>query len=71
VTGETIDIVHDFEHFEYSTHPICKHDDMLDALANIMHPVAKGRMRFPISPHDVRHRDAPARTINKRLRIIG
>jgi hypothetical protein len=44
---------------------------MLDALANIMHPVAKGRMRFPISPHDVRHRDAPARTINKRLRIIG
>lgn len=71
VTGETVDLVHDFEHYEYSVHPIVKHDDMLDCLANIMHPTAKGHMRFPVSPKDESQREAPARTINKRLRVIG
>lgn len=71
VTGDTVDLVHDFEHYEYAVHPIVKHDDMLDCLANIHHPDARNTMRFPISPRDEAARSAPQRTVNNRLRIIS
>lgn len=48
--GELYDAVHDLATYEYSTHPICKHDDMLDCLANIRHPVVAAALRFPVAP---------------------
>lgn len=71
VAGDTVDLVHDFEHYEYAVHPIVKHDDMLDCLANIHHPDARNTMRFPVSPRDESARSTPQRTVNKRLRIIS
>ena len=50
VAGETYDFVVDFLNKEYSTYPICSHDDMLDTLANISHPACVASIRFPVSP---------------------
>lgn len=53
VLGETYDWVHDFEHYEFGVHPVCRHDDMLDCLANISHPTFLANSRFPVVPRAV------------------
>lgn len=62
--GETYDFVHDFQHHEYSTHPVCRHDDMLDCLANIAHPQCATVMRFPIAPTSETNKGVATRTVS-------
>jgi predicted phage terminase large subunit-like protein len=50
VLGETYDWTHDFQHYEFATYPVCRHDDMLDCLANIAHPTVLANARFPVAP---------------------
>ena len=64
VGGETYDLTHDLLAYEYRSHPVCRHDDMLDCLANIAHPVASRAMRFPVAPQSVEAVRAPGRTIS-------
>lgn len=45
--GTDRDLVQDLFRDEYQTHPVCRHDDMLDDLANIHHPAFTARMDFP------------------------
>jgi len=68
--GETYDFVHDLQHFEYATHPVCRHDDMLDCLANIAHPDVAAAMRWPISPMSV-GQQVHSKTTNKRFRAFA
>lgn len=56
---------------EYKFHPICKHDDMLDALANIGHPVAKEFLVFPYADSSIMGMfDTPPKTVNNRRKFI-
>lgn len=48
--GETYDFIHDLIHHEYSTYPVARHDDMLDCMANLMHPDVAPSLRFPVAP---------------------
>ena len=64
LVGDTRDIVQDFINHEYSTHPVCRHDDMLDCLANIAHPVCSSMMRFPIVPMAEETKRTPSRTVS-------
>lgn len=64
VGGDTYDLTHDLLAYEYNTHPVCRHDDMLDCLANIAHPIASRNMRFPIAPQSVEADRGPARTVS-------
>ena len=48
--GRAYDFVHDFLEHEYRKFPVCAHDDMLDALANVMHPQVQGAIGFPVAP---------------------
>lgn len=68
--GETYDYTHDFLHYEYSTHPVCRHDDMLDCLANIGHQDCSSIMRFPISPQSIGEQ-IQRRTKNERFRAFA
>ncbi len=52
VLGETYDFTHDFQHDEFASYPVCKHDDMLDCLANISHPIVRANARFPVVPRE-------------------
>lgn len=45
--GEDRDLMKDLFADEYQTHPVCRHDDMLDDLANIHHPDVCKRIDFP------------------------
>mgnify|MGYP003587702868 CR=1 FL=1 len=47
IDGETRDLMRDLFDDEYAAHPVCRHDDMLDDLANIHHPEVEKRMGFP------------------------
>lgn len=47
VDGETRDIILDFFNDEFSTHPVCRHKDMIDCLANIHHPTFTRLIDFP------------------------
>lgn len=49
VDGTTRDLVMDFETDEYEVYPAARHDDMLDALANIEHPDVLPRVHFPVT----------------------
>lgn len=64
VAGDTYDFVQDFLNHEYHTHPVCRHDDMLDDLANLAHPTCTGLMRFPIAPQAEPVRRTPSRTVS-------
>jgi phage terminase large subunit-like protein len=64
ILGDTRDIVQDFINHEYGTHPVCKHDDMLDCLANIKHPTVAGSMRFPVAPRAEEEKRPPTRTVS-------
>lgn len=50
VLGEAYDVVQVFVDHEFGTYPVCRHDDMLDCLANLGHPVVRGTARFPVAP---------------------
>lgn len=50
VDGRVYDLVRDFVEQEFSLYPASAHDDMLDALANIHHPVVTATMAFPVTP---------------------
>lgn len=50
VGGVVYDLVHDFLENEYSLYPATAHDDMLDDLANIQHPVFNAIASFPVTP---------------------
>lgn len=63
VLGEAYDFVHDFQHYEFASYPVCRHDDMLDCLANIVHPVVRAHARFPVAPRE-EGRQVRARTKN-------
>jgi predicted phage terminase large subunit-like protein len=63
VLGEVYDWVHDLQHYEWATHPVCRHDDMLDMLANIAHPTFIAHARFPVSPK-AEGRQEHTRTVN-------
>lgn len=52
VQGEVYDYVQLLWNDEYQTYPVCRHDDMLDNLANISHPVFRGNARFPVVPRE-------------------
>lgn len=45
--GETKDLMRDLFDDEFRAHPVCRHDDMLDDLANIHHPEVARLMDFP------------------------
>lgn len=45
--GKPYDFVQDFLNDEYLCFPACRHDDMLDCLANIMHPTVVSNVSFP------------------------
>jgi predicted phage terminase large subunit-like protein len=62
VLGEVYDYIQVFRDHEYSTYPVCGHDDMLDNLANIMHPTFVSSARFPVAPRQDEGRSEPART---------
>jgi len=47
--GKKINIIDIFRDAEYTAFPVCLHDDMLDDLANIVHP-----MFFPVWPVQVK-----------------
>lgn len=47
--GETRDLMRDLYDDEFVAHPICRHDDMLDDLANIKHPTVTALIDFPRS----------------------
>lgn len=66
--GETYDLVQDLLNHEYHTHPVCRHDDMLDCLANIAHPSVGRTMRFPVAPSSVAE-EVHAKTVNQRYRV--
>ena len=68
VAGETVDLVQEFLK-EYQNHPVVPHDDMLDCLANIRHPVVGRIMRFPVAPQSVEAQAEPAHTVNRRYRV--
>jgi len=48
--GTDRDLMGDLYRDEYQTHPVCRHDDMLDDLANIHHPRFNEIMDFPRGP---------------------
>ena len=66
--GETYDVVQEFLK-EFQNHPVVQHDDMLDCLANVAHPVAGKIMRFPVAPQSVEAMADTGRTVNKRYRV--
>jgi len=68
VAGETYDVVQEFLK-EYQNHPVVPHDDLLDDLANIRHPVVGRNMRFPVAPQSVEAHAGPAKTVNQRYRV--
>ena len=50
VDGEAYDFMEVFEREEFLPFPSVRHDDMLDCIANIMHPIVQGSMTFPVAP---------------------
>ena len=50
VGGEAYDFMEVFEREEFLAYPSVNHDDMLDDLANIKHPVFTAAATFPVAP---------------------
>ncbi len=49
--GVATDMVQEFLKMEYTPYPKVKHDDMLDALAYINHPIVRSSMPVPKDPY--------------------
>ena len=65
VLGEWYDFVHDFHEYEFAGYPACRHDDMLDDLANVVHPQVAAIARFPVAPAPEGAAAAGEKTVNK------
>lgn len=50
VAGEAYDFMEVWEREEYLAYPSVTHDDALDCMANLMHPVVSESATFPIAP---------------------
>lgn len=51
--GSSYDFVQTFLTDEYATFPACRHDDMLDCVANLKHPTFVSNAGFPAHPSSV------------------
>ena len=56
--GSSYDFTQTFLADEYATFPACRHDDMLDCIANIMHPTFVSNASFPLTEEQAKHQSA-------------
>jgi len=64
IDGADKDLMQDLFRDEYQTHPVCRHDDMIDDLANIHHPDFIRIMDFPKANETQEEHGASARPKN-------